>query len=112
MVNYSMELSEEMENIPPNGLILCQEIPEGWEVVAADPQVEAVDEENRVVKWLFVGDGVKDQTIMTVSMRATDDSADIWDEAMVWYTYKQPDGTFAQVPAQLHPASEILPDVN
>lgn len=106
-VSFAMLLDQDEFQVKPNGLIVAQQIPPGWHVVDAVPPIEAVDEENRIVKWLFVGDDVRDNTIYSMSMRADEGAVDDWDETRAWFTYRRPDGQAVEVATVPHPDSAI-----
>jgi hypothetical protein len=108
-VSYAVLLDQDSETQTPNGLIVSQEIPVGWEVVEAEPLAEMVDQDSRVIKWLFVGDAVKDNSIYTLSMRAPAEQAGDWNETLAWYTYRQPDGQCVDVEVIPYPESDIQP---
>ena len=107
--NPTNDLDDDPETVTPNGLIVSQQIPEGWEVLEADPLVEAVDERNRLVKWLFVGSAVTNSSIYSLSMRAPAEQAGNWNETLAWYTYRQPDGRCVDVSVIPYPESAIQP---
>lgn len=108
-VSYAVVTGMGGDQVLPNGLIVSQVIPEGWEVVEAEPPIEAVDTRNRVVKWMLVGDAVAPQSIYSVSMRAESDEQGDWNEARAWYTYRQPDGQGVEVAVMPYGASDIQP---
>jgi len=108
-VSFAVLLDDDQETVTPNGLIVAQQIPEGWEVIEADPQAEAFDEADRVVKWLFVGDAVCDNSIYSLSMRAPEEEAGEWSDTLAWYTYRQPDGECVDVHVTPYTESDIQP---
>ena len=108
-VSYAVMLDDNDTTETPSGLIVSQQIPDGWEVVEADPQVEMVDEENRLVKWLFVGNAVTNSSIYSLSMRAPVEQVGNWNETLAWYTYRQPDGQCVDVEVVPYPDSDIQP---
>jgi len=109
-VSFAVMLDDDSETATPNGLIVSQQIPDGWEVVEAVPVIEAMDSENRIVKWLFVGDAVQDGSIYSLSMRAPAEQDGNWNETLAWYTYRQPDGQCVDVTVIPYPDSNIQPD--
>jgi hypothetical protein len=66
-------------------------------VIKAEPEVQAVDDANRIAKWLFVGNAVTNSSIYSLSMRPTNGTTGNWEEARAWYTYRQPDGQCREV---------------
>ena len=108
-VSFALMLDDDPATTTPNGLIVSQQIPDGWQVVEADPLTEMVDEENRLVKWLFVGNAVTNSSIYSLSMRAPAEQVGNWNEALAWYTYRQPDGQCVDVEVIPYPESDIQP---
>jgi hypothetical protein len=96
-MSFVVMLDDDAATPTPNGLIVCQQIPEGWEVVESEPAVQAVDRENRIAKWLFMGNTVTNNSIYSLSMRAADGTPGDWTEARAWYTFRQPDGQCREV---------------
>lgn len=108
-LSYAIMVDDDPSTITPNGLILTQEIPEGWQVVEAEPRLQAVDEQNRMVKWLFVGQDVESTQVYSLSMRLPAGVEGDWNRMLAWYTYRQPDGNCVDVAVGMVPESDIQP---
>jgi hypothetical protein len=108
-VSFAVMLDDDPATATPSGLIVSQQIPDGWDVVEAEPLVEMVDEENRLVKWLFLGSAVTNSSIYSLSMRAPAEQVGNWSETLAWYTYRQPDGQCVDVEVIPYPESDIQP---
>jgi len=52
-----------IEDLPPNGLIVKEIIPEGWGVAASQPEYATFDSASGEIKWLFSGSEVVSQVI-------------------------------------------------
>jgi len=98
-VSFALLLDAESPEPRPNGVIISQEIPDGWEVVEAKPAVQSVDERNRIVKWLFVDQAVTNNSVYTLSMRVPGRDEGDWNVAQAWYSYRRPDGRFMEAAA-------------
>lgn len=109
-VSYAVLVDDDPYTVTPSGLILTQEIPEGWQVINAEPQLQAVDESNRMVKWLFVGQEVESKIVYSLSMRVPEGAEGDWNKMLAWYTYRQPDGSCVDVAVGTVPESDIQPD--
>ena len=56
-------ISVYIEDLPPNGLIVKEIIPEGWSVAASQPEYATFDSASGEIKWLFSGSEVSSQII-------------------------------------------------
>lgn len=108
-VSYAVIVDEDDTTATPNGVIVSQQIPEGWELVDAEPRIEAVDYGNRIVKWLFVGDAVQNGAIYSLAMKASDEQDGNWNETQAWYTFRNPDGQCVDVSVIPYSESDIQP---
>lgn len=107
-VQISFALFVEEDETLPNGLVLCQQVPEGWSVAEAVPAVSAFDEKNRIAKWLFMGDAVAAEPVYSVMRHSGEGQVTDWEPMRSWYSYKQPeDGTFVEV-RTIHYAKEAF----
>ncbi len=56
-------LSVHIDDLPPNGLIVKEYIPKGWDVVESVPGYQNHDVSSGKMKWLFVGSDVENMDI-------------------------------------------------
>jgi hypothetical protein len=80
----------------PNGVVIAQTIPAGWDVVHSEPAVQSFDSGTRLAKWLFTGRAVPTARVV-LSLKGAD-TARLEDvsAARAWYSYRQQNGKVIQ----------------
>ncbi len=109
-VSFAIFPDEDDSTAVPNGLIVSQPIPDGWEVMEAVPQIEVIDGDPRTAKWLLVGEAAEGGSIYSMSIRASEEESLGWNDAGAWYTYRQADGECVDVKVIPYEESDIQPE--
>ncbi len=108
-VSFAVFPDDDNATAVPNGVIVSQQIPDGWDVVDAVPQIESIDGNPRTAKWLLVGDAAQKNSIYSLSIRASEPASADWNQTLAWYTYRQPDGQCINVTVLPYTDSAIQP---
>lgn len=88
-VKYVLDV-DEGEPVP-SGLVVCERIPPGWQIVSGQPWPVSVNDQTRLVKWLFMTEQVGDGTFSYTAEPSSDMSAtEDWSLAASWYSYRRP----------------------
>jgi len=109
-VSFAIFPDEDDSTAVPNGLIVSQPIPDGWEVMEAVPQIEVIDGDPRTAKWLLVGEAAEGGSIYSMSIRASEEESLGWNDAGAWYTYRQANGECVDVKVIPYEESDIQPE--
>ena len=93
----------------PNGIVLTQRVPPGWEVESSYPPIQSSDAGARVVQWILADSSLTDGHLVVVMAPAAGAEDAAWKGGGAWYTFRQADGSVGRVAAAKHPDSPAAP---